>query len=70
MLFLYNDIIVYTECHKVHPKQLIDILFCMTHDSYEVAAIRAGDTFPLEKAHEAIAESLRTGRKGKVFLEG
>ncbi|KAL3147631.1 hypothetical protein ABBQ38_014681 [Trebouxia sp. C0009 RCD-2024] len=30
----------------------------------------SGDSFPLEKVHEAIAESLRTGRKGKVFLAG
>lgn len=30
----------------------------------------SGDSFPLDKVHEAIAESQRTGRKGKVFLEG
>ena len=29
-----------------------------------------GDKFPLEKVHEAVAETARTGRKGKVFLEG
>lgn len=30
----------------------------------------AGDSFPLEKVHEAILESEKTGRKGKVFLAG
>ena len=29
-----------------------------------------GDSFPLDKVHEAIAETEKTGRKGKVFLEG
>ena len=29
-----------------------------------------GNSFPLEKVHEAIAETERAGRKGKVFLEG
>ncbi|KAA6428756.1 hypothetical protein WJX79_005785 [Trebouxia sp. C0005] len=36
----------------------------------EVIVPDSGDSFPLEKVHEAILETEKTGRKGKVFLEG
>lgn len=41
---------------------------CM-HDSYE-PGLRAGKKFPLEQANEAIAESWKVAKEGKVFLEG
>lgn len=36
----------------------------------KVIVPESGESFPLEKVHEAILESEKTGRKGKVFLEG
>ena len=46
-------------CFAIYVLQCLTELCCL-----------AGESFPLEKVHEAILESEKTGRKGKVFLEG
>ena len=52
------------------PLSLICALCPAMVDQADTVCCLAGDSFPLEKVHEAILETEMTGRKGKVFLEG
>lgn len=54
-----------TELQK-QPQEVSTI----TENLLQTQLRRAGDSYPLENVHEAIKESEKTGRKGKVFLKG
>lgn len=48
-------------------KAMVQEVLKLLEDS--VIAPESGDTYPLDKVHEAIAESQKTARKGKIFLK-